>query len=366
VDLFAALDYAGLENRTSVVLFAVLHHLGDAGRAALLGELLPAGLGPPDELWPQHGVSVGVLDGWIRWPGRAVVVLEAKVDDPLGREQPERYAAWLAGHPEPERVLWLVTRERPEVEALVPTLAIPAGVRVLATTWTRIADRAQAVAVHASEADRLLLLALARRLRSSRVAASPAPALDPALLGLALGGVPQIRALRRHLGAWFGGMDWLPQGWTWQERNEAWCELSVSVERPVRLLGGDGDNGGPWVSWRAQVWAPAREPGRWPADQASGVALRVGVVLKGTSAADAALGPLRVALGATRDAPVPEQAVGRPVTWDSGSYHETWWIVPFDPTDFGASTGRLRAALAAQATRLGVLAVGGEEGLRVG
>jgi hypothetical protein len=105
-----------------MLLLAVLRHLSDTARAGLLRDVVPADLGATHEIRGQHAVSAGVLDGWLRWSGHCVVVMEAKVDDPLGPEQLNRYAAWLSTQVESHRVLWLVTRDLPKVAELLPTL----------------------------------------------------------------------------------------------------------------------------------------------------------------------------------------------------------------------------------------------------
>jgi hypothetical protein len=370
LDLFAALNYAGPENRSSVMLIAVLHHLSDGARAALLRGVLGQDLGPATEIRAQHAIGVGVLDGWLRWSGRCVVALEAKVDSALGTEQPERYCRWLASQDEPDRVLWLLGRDRSEIEAVVSASVVPDGVRVAPTTWTELANRALEIASSASEVDKLLLGALGRRLRATGVASSPTLPMDPTLLGLALGTLPQIRLLREHLVAWFRSFSWLPGEWTREARHGSWVDLSVYAQRPFRLAKRRADGRDSWIVWWVEVFAPSSKYGRWPAEQGVGASLRVGFLFKGVATAEIALEPLRAALGlpaAERRSdfqPSPEEV--EPVSGAYGLVHEVWWLLQFDPTDLAGSEGRLRAAMADQARRVAPLVEGGLGAVWVG
>jgi hypothetical protein len=361
MDLFAALEYAGLENRTSMLLLAVLRHLSDAARAALLQDVVPANLGSTHEIHGQHTISAGVLDGWLRWSGHCVVLMEAKVDDPLGSEQPNRYAAWLSTQMEPHRVLWLVTRDLPEVAELLPTLNIPDGVKRVWTSWTQLAERAATLAPAAADVDRLLLVALTQRLRATGIAVTPHLPIDGAALGLALGTFPHIRRLREHLVDWFRSLSWLPGSWTHETRYQTWVDLSVCAHRELKLAKPDVDGKDRCITWWAEVYAPADGECVWPPEQSVGMALRLGVIVEGAAAAEIALDSVRAALGAP-------SAIGRPDfrpangyhpwIFDARNYHEVWWHVEVDPTDFASSAKRLRLAIEEQGQRLGRLVEG--------
>jgi hypothetical protein len=79
---------------------------------------------------------------------------------------------------------------------------------------------------------------------------------------------------------------------------------------------------------------------------------------------DLALGPVWAALGATKGAGSPRLTAAPPVICDSGSYHETWWIIAFDSMNPPATADRLRAAMVDQVERVGPLFGGGDAALR--
>lgn len=368
MDLFAALDYTGLENRTSALLLSVLHHLTDESRDAFLRGVISSSFGFKPEICAQYGISMGVLDGWLCWSGRCVVVLEAKVDDDLGPEQPERYARWLAEQDVPQRVLWLVTRERPEVKELLRTMTRPEGVTIVQHTWTELAHRASEIASNAPEVDQFLLNALSRRLRASGVAEDALQPLNEATLGPALRFLPYIKAFRQHLVAWFGGLSWLPGEWKREARYTSWKDLSVYAERWLKLNKKDKEDKARWVSWWLEVYAPEQGPEIWPPGQQVGVLLRVGVRLQGSAASEIALEPIRAALGAPSAANHPDFRASpgpRVTTFDSGAYHEVWWILTFNPMDLKGSEAHLRVAMAEQSCRLAPLVEGGLASIEV-
>jgi hypothetical protein len=129
------------------------------------------------------------------------------------------------------------------------------------TTWTQLADRAAelALAPSSNEVDRLLLVALAQRLRAAGLAATPHLPIDGAALGLALGAFPHIRRLREHLLEWFRGLSWLPGTWTREARYETWVDLSVCAHLPLKLAKSDVEGKDRWITWWAEVYAPAKE-----------------------------------------------------------------------------------------------------------
>lgn len=361
-DLFAALSYDGLENRHSVLLLSVLRHLSDDARAAVLADVAPTSPRGSCEVAAQHPSTAGMFDGWLLWPGRRLVVMEAKVDDVLPREQAERYATWLGGRDEPERILWLVTRDRVDVRDLLPTLTSPTGVGVIWTSWTALADRAFAVAEASAHdgADRLLLRGLGARLRASGLAASPAQPIDPDALALAVELFPQVVALKKLALTWLRGIPWL-SGWTRETRDVTWTGLSVYGERLLPLARTGADAKERAVSWWVEVNAPVAGPDVWPKGQRHGVQLRVGVRLWHRAVAEIALEPLRAALG------IPGSEAHRgylpatpyhPAVYDAGTYHELWWRMAFDPRDLEATAARLRAAMAEQARRIAPLVQG--------
>jgi hypothetical protein len=364
MDLFSALAYEGIENRNSVLLLSVLDHLSDETCAAFLRVVTEAELGSQREIRAQYSAGDRVLDGWLRWPGRCAIVMEAKVDDPLGRAQPERYAAWLAEtHDEPARVLWLVTRDRPEVRELHPTLKVPAGVTVVWTSWTMLADRAHQFAQEASatETDRLLLTALTRRLRGAGLASTPQPAIDVEALALAVGLAPHVSRLKGQMVSWLRGLPWLA-GWTRESRDADWIALSVYAERTLTLAQRDAAGRKRKVSWWVEVNAPIEHANVWPRDQRYGVRLRVGVHLTSTAVREIALEPLRACLGApAASARAQYMAASEyaPWTFDHGTYHEVFWLVYLDPADLPASAERLRLAMEEQARRMAPLFDGG-------
>ncbi len=364
MDLFSAMGYDGIENRNSVLLLAVIDNLSEDARAAFLQVVTPTELGSHREIRAQHGVAVGVLDGWLRWPGRCAIVMEAKVNDPLGSEQPERYAAWLAAtYDDPVRVLWLVTRGRPDVRALIPTLKFAQGVTVAWTTWTILADHAQNLAERAStvEVDRLLLNALRTRLQKEGIAASPIPPLDLEAVALAVGLLPHVRTFRLHMLRWLQEIPWL-SGWKREKREVAWAEISVYAHRALVLANPDATGKKRWVQWWAEIWAPGERSLVWPEGQRYGVRLRVGVWFNGAATADFALEPLRACLGTPAAASHRDyQAASdyHPYTYDRGTYHEVWWLVPFNPADLPATAEGLRLAMEDQARRMAPLIAGG-------
>lgn len=341
----------------------MLRHLSTEARAALLADVPASPLDGVCEVAAQHPSTVGVFDGWLLWPGRLLVVMEAKVDDALTREQAERYATWLGTRSEPERVLWLVTRERDEVRALVPTLILPAGVRAVWSTWTELAARAFALASAEScgEADRLLLRGLGARLRASGLAISPTQPIDPDALALAIELFPYVVQFRAQVLAWLRALPWL-SGWTRETRDPSWTGLSVYGERMLTLAGRGADARERAISWWVEVNAPIANPHVWPKGQRHGVQLRVGVRLWHRATVELALEPLRAVLGVPASDKhggyVPALAY-HPAVFDSGTYHEIWWRVDFDPRDLAGTAERLRGAMEEQARRIGPLIQGG-------
>lgn len=362
-DLFAALAYDGPENRHSVLLLSVLRHLTHEARMALLTDVFASPIGGPCEVAAQHPSSAGVFDGWLLGSGRFLVVMEAKVDDTLTREQAERYATWLGDRDEPERVLWLVTRDREEVRALVPTLNLPSGVRAVWSTWTGLADRAFSLSESGTfgDADRLLLRGLGSRLRAGGLAVSPMPSIDADVLALALDLYPYIVQLRARVLAWLRAIPWL-SGWTRETQDPSWTGLSVYGERILTLAQKGSDNVARTVSWWVEVNAPIANDCVWPKGQRHGVQLRVGVRLWHRVTVELALEPLRAVLGvpaSTQHKNFVAASEHHPANFDSGTYHEIWWRVPFDPRDLEATAEHLRTVMEEQAKRMGSLFAGG-------
>lgn len=369
-DLFAALAYEGAENRHSVLLLSVLRHLSTDARVALLDDVIASPIDGVAEVEAQHASTAGVFDGWIHWSGKLLVVMEAKVDDPLTREQAERYATWLGERDEPERVLWLVTRDRPEVGELAGSLSIKRGGRVLWTTWTTLANRAFALVESGAlgEGDALLLRGLGARLRASGLASSPTKPLDLDALALALDLFPYVVQFRARVLEWLRGLTWLA-GWTRETRDPGWTGLSVYGERMLTLAKAAADGQERSVSWWVEVNAPISNPHVWPTGQTHGVQLRVGVRLWHRATVELALESLRAVLGAPNsDAHKAYQSAlqHNPAVFDSGTYHEIWWRVPFDPRDLEGTAKRLRDAMEEQAKRMSPLIQGGVSTVGVG
>ena len=192
MNLFTALDYEGTENQTSAALLAVLAHLSPEGRDAVMGQVVPAGLGPASEVEAQRGIGRDVLDGWLRWGHRAAVAVEAKVDSPLGRDQLQRYADWLGTRTEEVRVPWAITRDAAEARAEGAAVSPPEGVSIVWTSWDELARAA--VAVTGTDLDALLAEQIVGRLRRRGIAAARSESFDPTGLcpvsGRSTGGSP--------------------------------------------------------------------------------------------------------------------------------------------------------------------------------
>lgn len=360
-DLFAALAYDGTENRHSVLLLSVLRHLSDESRASMLAAVTTSSLVGAHEIAAQYPSTAGVFDGWLQWPGHLLIVMEAKVDDVLTREQAERYATWLGERDEAERVLWLVTRDREEVKSLVATLKTPTTVRVVWSTWTTLADRALAVAApdECGAADRLLLRGLATRLRASGLAAQPTTTMEPGVLALAIELYPQVYRLRSQMLAWLRELPFL-SAWTRETRDVTWTGLSVYAERTLTLAKKGSDGSTRSITWWIEVNAPIGSPVAWPKGTREGLGLRVGFWFSHRVAAEIVLDSLRAVLGAPQGRAHKSYKAApnyHPTTYDAGTYHEVWWRLYLDPADLDGTAKRLQDALVEQAKRVAPLVV---------
>jgi hypothetical protein len=358
-DLFAALAYDGTENRHSVLLLSVLRHLSDESRASMLAAVTTSSLVGAHEIAAQYPSTAGVFDGWLQWPGHLLIVMEAKVDDVLTREQAERYATWLGERDEAERVLWLVTREREEVKSLVATLKTPSTVRVVWSTWTTLADRALAVAApdECGAADRLLLRGLATRLRASGLAAQPTTSMEPGVLALAIELYPHVYRLRGQMLTWLRELPFL-SAWTRETRNVEWAGLSVYAQRTLTLATKGADGSTRNITWWIEINASVANPVVWPKGAREGLGLRVGFWFWQRVTAEIVLDSLRAVLGAPLGASHKSYQAAldfHPAAVDTGTYHEVWWHLYLDPADLDGTAKRLQEAIEQQAKRVAPL-----------
>lgn len=358
MDLYAALDYSGTENRLSAVLLSVLHHLSGDARDVLLDGIAPHSLGPITDLRPQHPAAGGYLDGWLLWSGRCAVALEAKVGAALHADQPQRYLNWLATRDEPCRVLWIVTSDPVGARALVPKLALPAGVELRVDSWSDLVERARKHQAPEGSADRLLLDALRRRIRQSRAAPDPVEPIQTAALALALGGLRHVHNFRRSLLQWLGGVPGIDGEWKRDTDLPDWTPFSVYATRDVRLRAKGHDGSTAWVTRRVEIYGSGRTPTSWPPDQDSAVSVRAGVVIRGATASAVALEAVRAALGEEVASNRPDfrpAASWHPFKHDNGHYHEVCWRVPFAADELPKSAEHLGRALTEQTARLAEL-----------